>query len=280
MSRAAEKVLLEECLKGLRLPVMRRDCGECARQAKERGDRYEGFLLELARRELEQRRANQLKRRLKEARFPALKTLEKTDLNLWPGIEALQVRDLAACQWVAKKENLVLVGKHGTGKSHGAVMLGVEACRQGHRVLFTSAAQLANLLIEARAEHELQRYQQRLNRVPLLIVDELGYIPFSAKGAQLLFQVFADRYERASTLVTTNLPFAHWTKVFGDASLTAALLDRLTHRCTILEFNWESIRLAQSLKRKRRAGGSGASASAPPPEPPAKPRKEEKNNTP
>lgn len=255
MSRAAQKVLLEETLKGLRLPVIRRDWEECRRQAREDQVGYGGYLLELATRELEQRRANQLERRLKEARFAVMKTLEKTDLKLWPGLDALQVRELAGCEWITRAENLILVGRHGTGKSHAGTVLGVEACRQGHRVLFTTAAQLANRLIEAREERQLQRYLHRLSRLHLLIIDELGYIPFSDAGAQLLFQVFADRYERASTLVTTNLPFAQWTKVFGDAALTAALLDRLTHRSTILEFDWESIRLTESLKRRGKDGG-------------------------
>ena len=249
MNRAAQSVMLRDCLKRLKLPAMMRDYPECCRQAKEEGESYEGFLLNLSTRELEQRQANQLKRRLKEARFPILKTLEKTDLKKWPGLNALQVREYASCEYIERKDNLVFLGRHGTGKSHAATVFGVEACRQGHRVVFTTAAHLVNQLIEAREERQLQRYLNKLSRMGLLIIDELGYIPLSDTGAQLLFQVFADRYERASTLVTTNLPFADWTRVFGDASLTAALLDRLTHRCHIHEFDWESIRLTESLQR-------------------------------
>jgi DNA replication protein DnaC len=262
MNRAAQGVMLKDCLKRLRLPAMLRDYPECSRQAKDEGDSYEGFLLNLASRELEQRQANQLKRRLKEARFPVMKTLEKTDLKKWPGLDAMKVRDYASCDYITSKDNLVFVGRQGTGKSHAATVFGVEACRQGHRVAFTTAAHLVNQLVEAREERQLQRYLNKLSRMGLLIVDELGYIPFSDTGAQLLFQVFADRYERASTLVTTNLPFAEWTRVFGDASLTAALLDRLTHRCHIHEFDWESIRLTESLQRQGKKRASQKSRSS------------------
>ncbi len=265
MSRASEAVLLEDCLKRLRLPAMLRDYPECARQARESGDPHESFLLDLANRELEQRQANQLKRRLKQARFPVMKTLETTDLKKWPGVDGVQLRELASGEWIGRKENLCLIGKHGVGKTHAATVLGVEACRSGYKVLFATAAQLVNTLLEAREEKLLERYLKRLSRFHLLVVDELGYIPFSEQGAQLLFQVFADRYERASLLVTSNLAFGEWTKVFGDAQLTAALLDRLTHRCHILEFDWESIRLAESLKRrgkKRKKAAVAATAPA------------------
>lgn len=251
MNEAAESILLQDYLKRLRLPTMLRDYPECARQAQESKGSFESFLLDLANRELEQRQANQLKRRLKEARFPVLKTLEETDLSKWPNLDAQQIRVLSGCEWIARRENIALIGKHGTGKSHAATALAVEACRQGHRTLFSTAAQLVNQLIEAREEKQLQKVLKRLERFSLLVIDELGYIPFSEQGAQLLFQVFADRYERGSLLVTSNLPFAEWTKVFGDAQLTAALLDRLTHHCHIYEFDWESIRLSESLKRRR-----------------------------
>ncbi len=264
MSRVSEAVLLEDSLKRLRLPAMLRDYPECARQARQTGDRHETFLLDLANRELEQRQANQLKRRLKEARFPVLKTLETTDIKKWPAVDAVQLRELCACEWITRRENLCLIGKHGVGKSHAATVLGVEACRRGHRVLFATAAQLVNTLVEAREEKQLQRYLRRLGRFQLLVVDELGYIPFSEEGARLLFQVFADRYERGSLLVTSNLAFAEWTKVFGDAQLTAALLDRLTHHCHIYQFDWESIRLTESLKRGRRKRRKAAGAAPAP----------------
>jgi DNA replication protein DnaC len=244
-------LVLEDSLKRLRLPAMLRDYGECARQSRETGDSYEDYLLDLTTRELEQRQSNQLKARLKEARFPLTKTLETTDLAKWPGMSAAQVRAYADGEWIGKAENLVLVGKHGTGKTHAAIVFGMEACRQGWRVLFTTAADLVNTLVEAREERQLKRLLGRLSRFELLIIDEVGYIPFSSEGAQLLFQVFSDRYERTSMLVTSNLAFAQWTTVFGEATLTAALLDRLTHHCHIHEFAWESIRLTESLKKRR-----------------------------
>ena len=251
MTQVGDHVLLEDHLRRLKLPAMLRYYGQCARQAKETGESYEQYLLALSTQELEQRQANQLKRRLHEARFPLFKTLEKTDLNKWPGLDPLQFRDYVEGHYIVRRENLVLVGKHGTGKTHAATVLGVEACRRGYRVLFTTAADLVNTLVEAREERQLKRYLTRLRTYSLLICDELGYIPFSPEGAQLLFQVFADRYERGSLLVTSNLPFAQWTTVFGDASLTAALLDRLTHHCFIHEFDWESIRFTESLQRKK-----------------------------
>lgn len=161
------------------------------------------------------------------------------------------MRAYAECQYISRRENVVLLGKHGTGKTHAATVFGVEACRRGYRVLLTTAAHLANTLIEAREERQLKRELARLSRYELLIIDEVGYIPFSTEGAQLLFQVFSDRYEKGSLIVTSNLAFAHWTSVFGEASLTAALLDRLTHHCAIHEFGWESIRFTDSLKQKR-----------------------------
>ena len=250
MSRPGQEILLEETLRRLRLPTMAREYREAVRQATETGEGYDGFLLALTTRELEQRQTNQVQRRLCEARFPLLKTLETTDLTKWPGFEATQVRAYAECQYISRRENLVLLGKHGTGKTHAATVFGVEACRKGYRVLFTTAAHLTNTLIEAREERQLTRELARLSRYDLLIIDEVGYIPFSAEGAQLLFQVFSDRYEKGSMIVTSNLAFAHWTSVFGEASLTAALLDRLTHHCAIHEFGWESIRFTDSLRQK------------------------------
>ena len=251
MMNPGQEILLEDALRRLRLPAMLREYAEHSRQAREVGESHEGFLLALASRELEQRQANQVQRRLNEARFPLMKTLEKTDLKKWPGMDVMQVREYTECHYIPKRENIVILGKHGTGKTHAATVLGVEACRRGYRVLFTTAAHLVNTLIEAREERQLKRQLARLSRYEIVIIDEVGYIPFSAEGAQLLFQVFSDRYEKASLIVTSNLPFAQWTSTFGDAALTAALLDRLTHHCSIHQFDWESIRFTDSLKNNK-----------------------------
>jgi DNA replication protein DnaC len=251
MNRAGEQVLLEDHLRLLRLPTMLKQYGECARQAREVKESHENFLLNLTTQELEQRQSNQLKRRIHEAKFPMMKTLETTDLNKWPDFDSLQFRQYVEADHIVRRENLVLLGKHGTGKTHAAIVLGVEACRRGYRVLFMTAADLVNTLVEAREEKRLKNYLSRLQNYHLIIIDELGYIPFSSEGAQLLFQVFANRYERGSLLVTSNLAFAQWTTVFGDAALTAALLDRLTHHCSIHDFSWESIRFSESMQRMK-----------------------------
>lgn len=267
MNPAGEQILLEDHLRHLKLPMMLRQYAECARQARETGESHESFLLSLTTRELEQRQANQLKRRLQEARFPLMKTLETTDLNKWPGLDPIQFRGHVDGNYISRRENIVIVGRHGTGKTHAAIVLGVEACRRGNRVLFATAADLVNTLVEAREEKQLKKYMARLRNYALVAIDELGYIPFSPEGAQLLFQVFADRYERGSLLITTNLKFADWTKVFGEAALTAALLDRLTHHCFIYDFEWESIRFTESMQRMKKgaknAGNRAVAATAP-----------------
>ncbi len=267
MNRAAQQVILDDNLRLLKLPTMLRQYAECARQAREAKESHEEFLLNLTSEELEQRQANQLKRRLHEARFPVMKTLETTDLNKWPDFDSLQFREYVEGDYIARRENLVLIGKHGTGKTHAAIVLGVEACRRGYRVLFTTAADLVNTLVEAREEKRLKNQLSRLQKYQLIICDELGYIPFSSEGAQLLFQVFANRYERGSLLVTSNLAFAQWSTVFGDAALTAALLDRLTHHCSIHDFSWESIRFSESMQRmktvSKKSSNRAAAAAAP-----------------
>ncbi|RPJ42099.1 MAG: hypothetical protein EHM27_03765 [Deltaproteobacteria bacterium] len=278
MNDAAEQMLLDSSLRQLKLPAMLRDYGECSRQSRETGDSYESFLLALTTREIEQRQSRQLQRRVREAHFPYLKTLEKTDLGKWVGLSTLKVREYAECGYLAQKENIVILGKHGTGKTHAAIVFGLEACRKGHRVLFTTAADLVNTLVEAREEKQLKRCLLRMAKYSLLIVDELGYLPFSREGAQLLFQVFSQRYEQGSLLVTTNLPFPQWTSVFDDVNLTAALLDRLTHHCHILQFDWESIRLTESLKGKNRARQKSDIREVAAPSAPLEPKKDINQN--
>lgn len=250
--KPAEEILLKEALKALKLPTMLGELSECARQCKATGDSYEAFLLSLCERELQHRQANQLARRLKEAGFPQMKVLEETQTEKWQCLKPMQIRTYAEGGYIRNRENLIFIGKHGTGKTHAAVAFGIEACRKGFRTLFTTAAELVNTLTEARDEKRLKNYLTKLKRIPLLIIDELGYIPFSEEGAQLLFQVVSSRYEQGSTVITSNLAFAEWTQVFHDANLTAALLDRLTHHSHIYQFDWESIRFTDSLARKQK----------------------------
>jgi DNA replication protein DnaC len=160
-------------------------------------------------------------------------------------------RDLAGCSYIYERRNVIFLGRSGTGKTHMVTALGLEACRNNFRTRFVTCYGLANELIEAREERVLQRLLQRYSRYDLLILDELGYLPFSKEGSELLFQVLAERHEKGSVMITTNLGFADWTQVFGDPVMTAALLDRLTHKAHIINCTWESYRLKQSLKEKR-----------------------------
>jgi DNA replication protein DnaC len=211
-----------------------------SREAAEKDEGYESYLLKLSELEVNQRGANAIAARIKNAGFPVLKDLETFDFTLTPQINKQK--------WIDSKSNLCCVGNSGTGKTHLAVALGQAACRVGKRVKFYTAQALVNQLEEAQKNYRLERMLTMLGKVELLIVDELGYISFSRSGAELLFQVFADRYERGSILITSNLPFGEWGSIFQGDRMTAALLDRLTHRCTIFEMNGESYRFRESVK--------------------------------
>ena len=218
---------------------------------------YPEFLLELTEVELQTRMEGRLKRRLRDAKFPMIKTLENFDAETVPGLDRRLLRELAGGDYIKDHRNVILLGKTGTGKTHMATALGVEACRQGISTRFVTGCGLANELIEARESKALSRLMQRYARLGLLIVDELGYVPLSREGAELLFHVMAERHERGSVIITTNLGFADWTQVFGDATLTAALLDRLTHKAFIISCNWESYRLRETLRLQGKAAVTG-----------------------
>jgi DNA replication protein DnaC len=254
MSRAADALLVQHNLKALNLTNMARHFEQQLRQARDGGVDYGQFLLELTELELRIRCENREKRRLKEAKFPLLKPLETFDFEAVPQLDKRLVRDLATGDYLKDRRNVILMGKSGTGKTHLATALGIEACRQSKRVRFVTGYALANELIEARTEKGLNRLLGKYARLDLLVLDELGYVPFSKEGAELLFQILAERHERGSVIITTNLGFADWTQVFGDPNLTAALLDRLTHRAHIIECTWDSYRLKQSLKGGEKKG--------------------------
>jgi len=209
-------------------------------------------LLALTEAEVHAREANAERKRIARARFPALKTLDSFEFAAIPALNKQAVLELTKGHYLEAKENIILVGPTGTGKTHISVALGIGACRQGKRVRFTTAAGLINELIEAQAQLRLSKLETTLLKLDLLILDEVGFVPFSKTGAELLFGVLTERYERGSVLVTTNLDFASWTEVFGDARLTGALLDRLTHRCHILEFQGDSYRFKESLRRREK----------------------------
>jgi DNA replication protein DnaC len=222
-----------------------------AREAADADEPYDSYLLRLTEVELATRSANALTNRIRAAGFPVLKDFDTFDFTAVPSLPKQKMLELARGEWIDQHFNCCLIGGSGTGKTHVATSLGLALCRLGKRVRFVTAAGLVTQLEDANQEHRLDRVLSQLDRVDLLVVDELGYLSFSRTGAELLFQVFADRYERRSLLITSNLPFGEWGQVFQGERMTAALLDRLTHRCHIFEMNGESYRFRESMKAKK-----------------------------
>jgi DNA replication protein DnaC len=246
----APKLLLDHHLKTLKLPTFLREYAKLARQCAAEGQDHVQFLARLVELELIDRERRMIERRIKAAKFPAAKSLDSFDFKAIPGLNKMQVLELARCEWIERRENVIALGPSGTGKTHVALGLGLAACQKGLSVGFTTAAALVHALMEARDERRLLRVQKQMAGVKLLIIDELGFVPLSNTGAELLFEMISQRYERGATMITSNLPFDEWTEVFGSERLTGALLDRLTHHVNILEMNGESYRLAQSRARK------------------------------
>jgi DNA replication protein DnaC len=243
-------LLLDHHLKALRLPTMLREYDRIARQCAAEDVDYPRYLLRMAEMELLDRERRATERRIRQAKFPVTKSLDSFDFLALPTLNKAMVLELTRCEFLSRKENVLLLGNSGTGKTHIALALGLAACQQGHRVRFTTAAALVHELIEARDEKKLLRFQKQIASYELLIVDELGFVPLSKTGAELLFEMLSQRYERGSTMLTSNLPFAEWTEVLGSERLTGALLDRLTHHVHILEMNGDSYRLKQSKRRR------------------------------
>jgi DNA replication protein DnaC len=229
-----------------------------SREAAAADENYEEYLLRLTDLEVAQRSANALTARIKAAGFPVLKDLDTYDFSAMPSVPKAKIVELARGEWIEQKFNLCLLGNAGTGKTHLAIALGQAACRAGKRVRFFTAAALVNALEEAQKQYRLERFLSQLDRTDVLLIDELGYLSFSRSGAELLFQIFAERYERASILVTSNLAFSDWGSIFQGERMTAALLDRFTHRCHIFEINGESYRFRESAKaaKERKAKGT------------------------
>jgi DNA replication protein DnaC len=247
---ATPQVLLGHHLKALKLPTFVREYDKVARQCAAEGVDHVRYLLRLAELEMIDREQRLVERRIRAARFPAVKSLDSYDFTALPSLNKALVLELARCEYLARRENVIALGNAGTGKTHIALGLGLAACQKGLAVGFTTAAALVHELMEARDEKRLLRLQRQLAACTLLIIDELGYVPLSPTGAELLFEVFSQRYERGSVIVTSNLPFDEWTSMFGSERLTGALLDRLTHHVHILELNGDSYRLKVSRARR------------------------------
>jgi DNA replication protein DnaC len=246
-------VLLDQYLKRLRLPTVAKNYELVAKEAEINRVAYEEYLCCLSEQEVQAREENTRKDRLLRARFPAVKTLDQFNFEEIPSLDKSLVMQLFRGQYLEAAENVVFLGSHGTGKSHLAISLGVEACAAGKRVRFYSVGELVQQLLEARDARQVFRLQQQLARYDLLILDELGMTDCKQDGGNLLFQVISSRYERCSTIITTNLEFKDWTSVFGTQQLTNALLDRLVHRCQIVPMNGESYRFKESIRRKKKS---------------------------
>ena len=249
MSEAARDAVILEHTKSLRLPSIGREFPAVSRQARDAGWPYEDHLKELLEREVLARQTRTVERLVKYADFPDLKTLDQIDWKALNGISNPKILELATCGYIGEGDDVIFAGPIGTGKSHLAIGLGIEAARRRHRVVFSRAADLVRSLLEARDDRLLGRLHRRMTRASLLIVDELGFVPFSREGGELLFNLLSERYERRSTMITTNLAFSEWGQVFQSEKLTAALLDRISHHAHILTPKGSSYR-ARSRKKK------------------------------
>jgi DNA replication protein DnaC len=252
-----ENLLLETYLKSLRLPTFLANYRKFAEEAAQAGHTYDGFLLALVEQEVAQRERNRIARRIKAARFPVLKEVADFDFSCIARPDKQRVLELARGAYIQKAEPIIMIGNPGLGKTHIAIGIALAACRQGLKVRFYNAAALVNELILAQEEHRISKFLATLLKQHLVVVDELGFIPFSATGAQLIFQLCSTLYERVAMIVTSNLRFADWTQVFGEERLTGALLDRLTHKAHILEFVGESYRFRERMQRETEEKANG-----------------------
>jgi DNA replication protein DnaC len=244
------QLLLDHHLKTLRLPTFLREYDKVAQQCADESLDYPRYLFRLSELELLDRERRATERRIKQARFPVVKSLDSFDFLAIPSLNKLLVLELMRGEFIERRECVLALGNSGTGKTHIALSIGLAACQKGYRVRFATAASLVHELMEARDEKRLLRFQKHLASFELLIVDELGFVPLSKTGAEMLFEIFSQRYERSATMVTSNLPFNEWTEILGSERLTGALLDRLTHHVHILEMNGESYRLKESKQAK------------------------------
>lgn len=244
---------VQEHCRLLRLPTVAAQSEQLAQEAARSNQTHLHYLAELLGAEVDERERHTIGRRLKEARLPRMKTLEEFDFNAAPQLSAKQLHELATGGYLERAEPIILIGDSGTGKTHLATGLCVAACRQKKRARFVTAAGLVNELIEAQHHNLLGRALQRWTRYDLIVLDEVGYVPFAQVGAELLFQVISERAERATLIITTNLPFSEWTQVFPSTRLCKALLDRITDRAHIIETGAESYRFKRTVAGRKKA---------------------------
>jgi DNA replication protein DnaC len=243
---------IRSLLKRLRLPVVAQNYTRLAEEAAANNRTFHDYLFALLEGEVIQRDEHAQKLRLQRARFPVNKSLDNFDFSAIPALNKPLVLELSRGSFIDRRENVIFIGSYGTGKTHLAVSLAASACRQGKKVRFYTVAGLINELLEAQSQLKLGKLESALAKYDLIVLDELGFVPFTKEGAEAIFTFCSSRYERGSLIITTNLDFARWKEIFGDEALTGALLDRLTHRCHILEMNGDSYRFKESLKNKRR----------------------------
>jgi DNA replication protein DnaC len=265
-NRATDVILLKHHRDALRLPTVKAECEQAARECARANVDHLGYLLRLCERELGDRERRATERRIKAARFPQVKSLDDFDFTAQPSLNRPLILDLGRCEFIERRESVILVGNPGTGKTHVASGIALAACQRGKKVRFYRVTELLTQLLEAREDKALGRLRGQLARLELLVLDEFGYVPASQAGAELLFDIISTAYEKTSVVVTTNLPFERWTEVLGNERLVAATLDRLTYRCHVPEASGESYRLKEAPRRatagKTTGNGAGADKGA------------------
>jgi DNA replication protein DnaC len=252
MNQAANQAVIEQYTKSLKLPTIAKIYSDLSRQATADGWPYEDYLKQLLEAEILHRQDKAIERCTKQAMFPDIKTVDQLKWDHLKGVSKPKILELASCQWLEQAQDVVLAGPIGTGKTHLAIALGVEAAKRCYRVVFVRAADLVRDLIEAKDERMLGKLQLKMSRAHLLILDELGFVPFNRQGGELLFNLLAQRYEKRSTLITTNLAFSQWVEVFQSERLTAALLDRISHHGHIIATKGQSYRTKTRNKKSHK----------------------------